>query len=182
MAHTNTNTAELIAAWSGMNDNDLLILRKMAKGLIDGTNYSEPMDLMHEAFVRALDGRRNWAQGVAFSVFLGNAMRSIASAERAHRSRARVDYEEFMDEMDEIHGAPSTEQVAIALQEVEMTQKVIERMRRKLAGDEPAQKVLTGMAAGLSAAEIREALRMSAHEYDATRKRIERRLKLMQIH
>ncbi|MGE4240686.1 hypothetical protein [Ramlibacter sp.] len=180
MAHA--NSAQVIAAWSGMSENDLLILRRMAKSLLDGTNYSEPMDLMHEALIRTLDGRRNWAQGVPFSVFLGNAMRSIASAERSHRGRVRVDFDDFVAEMDAVECAPSAEHEAIALQQVAMTQKVVDALRQKLAGDEAAQKVLSGIAAGLSPAEIREALNMDQHAYEAARKRISRRLKLAQMH
>lgn len=57
MAHANTE--QLIAAWSTLGERDVLILRKMAASLIDGTCYSEPLDLMHEALTRSRPSSRD---------------------------------------------------------------------------------------------------------------------------
>lgn len=175
------STAELIAAWRGMTEHDVLILRKMGRKLIEGTRFTESMDLMHEAFDRCLDGRRNWPTHVRFSVFLGNVMRSIASAER-RREKLHESFEASSEEEPQAGYAPSAEQQAIVFEDVGLTMKAVDALRGKLAGDEAAQKVLGGMAAGMSPKEIRQALHMDSRAYEAARMRIARRMRLPQLH
>lgn len=176
------STAELIAAWRGMTDHDLMILRKMAKKLIGGTPFTEPLDLMHEAFDRCLDGRRNWPMNVGFSVFLGNAMRSIASAERRHAKLREEVQDELLQRAGELAIVPSAEEQAIFFEELDLTRKAVDDLMAKLQGDEAAQKVLSGMVAGLSPKEIREAVHMDAKAFAAARTRIARRMNLPQLH
>lgn len=180
----NATTAEIIAAWSRMSDLDLLILRKMATSLIGGTGYSEPLDLIHEAFGRCLDGRRNWPTHVHFSVFLGNVMRSVVHAEREQKRRRagrRVDFDDYLTEIGS-GSAPSQEEESIAFEELSLTRKAGDELREQLAGDEGARKVLSGMLAGLSPKEMCESFHMDAHAFEAARKRVMRRAKLIRAH
>lgn len=183
MAHANTQ--QLIGAWSTLDNRDLMILRKMAASLIDGTRFTEPLDLMHEALDRCLDGRRNWPTSVPFSVFLGNVMRSIAQGERKLRKRelsARVDFDEFMERMQPSATTRSAEDEAIDAEQIRLTKKAADELRKKLEGDEGAQKVLSGIASGLSPQEMRESFHMDAKAFDAAVHRIVRRARQSRMH
>lgn len=183
MAHANTE--QLIAAWSTLNARDFLILRKMATALIPGTCYSEPQDLLHEAYVRALDGRRNWPLHIHFSVFLGNAMRSIAKGERTAQKRrgARsVDFEDFMSNMQHLAATPSVLDEALEVEKLRLGRKAADELRDKLEGDDPARQVLSGIVAGLSPKETRETCGMDEKTFDAAMHRILRRARAGRVH
>jgi DNA-directed RNA polymerase specialized sigma24 family protein len=182
------NTEQLIAAFSTLTELDLLILRKMAASLIGGTSFSEPLDLLHEAFGRCLDGRRDWPmQAVPFSVFLGNVMRSVASGERKKSRRLgslRVDFDEFVDGLRETGAAsaPSAEDEALEAEQIRLTGRMADDLRRKLEGDDGAQKVLNGIASGLTPKEMRESFHMDAKAFDAAMQRIRRRARQARMH
>jgi hypothetical protein len=183
MAHG--DTSQILSAWQAMTARDLMILRKMGEALIDGTSYAEPLDLMHEAFDRCLDGRRSWPTHVRFSVFLGNAMRSIASAERANmvdRRSARADFADWSSSCDERGSAPSAEHEAMARQELAITMKAAAALSARLWDDEAARKVLNGILAGMSPKEMRESFGMDAKVYDAARMRVARRMRQARAH
>lgn len=178
------DTEELIEAWESMDDRDLLILRKMARGLLGGTDFAEPLELMHEAFERCLDGRRNWPSAIGFPVFLGNIMRSVVCAER-RRKRRGPRFEEFDESMGETEDSarhPSVEQRAVDEEESARGSEAADKIRRSLAGDEAAQKVLGGMLAGLSPKEMRASFRMDAKAFEAARMRVMRRAGRPSLH
>ena len=184
MAHATTE--QLINALSTLSALDLMILRKMGASLIGGTSYSEPLDLMHEAINRCLDGRRQWpVQKAPFSVFVGNAMRSIAHAERKQnkkRGPARVNFEEFMEDLQKAATSPSAEDRASEAQQIQLTRKAADDLRKKLDGDDGAQKVLSGLVSGLSPMEMRESFHMDENAFDAALKRVVRRARAARMH
>ena len=77
---------ELQAAISAFSQQDRLRLRKAACLFCGGTGY-EWQDLYQEAVVRALEGARCCPQAVKPTVFLANAMRSIATESRKSIAR-----------------------------------------------------------------------------------------------
>lgn len=183
MAHANTE--ELIAAWKTLDARDLMILRKMARTLCPGTTHSEPEDLLHEAYLRALDGRRNWPSHVRFSVFLGNAMRSISNAERKASARVsgdRVDFERFMDEMQHLAASPSAQDEVEELQELRIGWETAEKLRSKLAGDPVALQIVDGLLAGFSPEEMREAFKIDHKTFYAAIARMARRVRAGRMH
>ncbi len=73
---------EVRDAVAALTTADLLRLQRI--GAIYGASIGvEGMDLVNEAISRALSGVRGCPRDVSFVVFLRNAMRSIASSERA---------------------------------------------------------------------------------------------------
>ena len=175
MAHASTE--ELIEAWEALDERGMLILRKVARSLIRGTEFTEPLDLMHEAFERCLDGRRNWPTEIEFSVCLGNIMRSVACAERlrARRGPKFEEFDESLAEFDKSACHPSVERQAVACEEDAARREAADKVRRSLAGDEAAQKVLGGMLAGLSPKEMRASFHMDDKAFEAARMRVMRR-------
>lgn len=173
-------TAEILKAYVELTPAELLLLRRIGAKLVGGTSFSEPMDLLHEAMDRSLDGRRNWPGNVPFAVFLGNAMRSIAHGERGlaqNKPGARVDFDDYEAAVDETRGADGPEEQLIVFEEIRMRRKSADDARIALDGDEPAQKVLSGMLAGMSPREMCASFHMDSKAFDAARHRVMRRLK-----
>lgn len=176
-------TPELFEAFSALSDSDLLALRKAASMRLFGTQYSEPADLIHEALTRCLDGRRNWPKAVPFTVFLANAMKSIADADRnLHSSRfvissALLETPSRPDPLGELGPkAPSAEDDCIALEDTRLAREQTEELKRFFADDPAALAVLSGWLEGLSSKEAIEAQCITPKDYDAGRKRLSRHI------
>jgi DNA-directed RNA polymerase specialized sigma24 family protein len=158
-------TARALAALSAV---DMLrlkaIARLRARDLPSDTGWS---DLLNEAIARALDGSRQRPPGVGIVVFLAGIMRSLASE---HWRRLRREAGIFeMSGGDEADPAPDPERYVASLQ-------ALAALDRLFAGDLAASQILAGLAAGLSAKEIRETYGLSETDYDSTRKRMRRLL------
>src|SRR5471030_272194 len=76
------STEDLFKTFDALPDSDLIALRKSASYHMRGTHFSDPFDLINEAFLRCLDERRRWDGVVPFPLYLSNIMKSIGSAER----------------------------------------------------------------------------------------------------
>lgn len=137
----------------------------------------EPEDLFQEAVRRALEegGGRKCPRDVLPAVFVGNAMRSIASAERKKWKRTQPTGKVNDGELDPIDNtpdsSPSPEEIVIANLECE---QLIARIEAIFEGDPKAMAVFIGGTDGWSPAEIREMEPMSEKEYLAARKRVRR--------
>lgn len=174
---------ELFDAFSSLSDSDLLALRKAASLRLFNTQYTEPADLIHEALTRCLDGRRNWPKAVPFTVFLANAMKSIADADRnLHSSRlvissALLETPSRPDPLSDLGPrAPSAEEDCIALENLRLARGQLEQLKRAFCDDPAALSVLHGWMAGMSSKETIAARSLSAKEYDAARKRVARQI------
>lgn len=167
-----TRTTEQVArALRRLSDSDLLRLealaRLRARGLPGGIVWS---DLLNEAIRRALDGSRPWPPGVPLLAFLAQIMRSIwselcrrnALERRLALTEAAVLGGTDSDEMD-------PERIVAAAQALAAIHKLF-------AGDAEALNVITALADGRTAQEIRDIHGMSETAYDTIRKRIRRTL------
>lgn len=163
--------AELARALAGLSQTDMLrlkaIARLRARDLPSDTSWS---DLLNEAIVRALDGTRLYPPGIGLVVFLAGIMRSIASEHwRRLRREAGIFDLSGDDGGDEADPAPGPERNLASLQ-------ALAALDQLFAGDPAASQILAGLAAGLSANEIRETYGLSETDYDSTRKRMRRLL------
>lgn len=168
--------AQALSEFEALTDSDLLALRKMASTLINGTQYSEPTDMIYEALTRCLDGRRNWPIGVPFTSFLLNSMRSISSAERScYRARFGLDESRVEEELIEIGAvAPSAEEDALAAERARFARARAEELRGSFKGDPVARAVMDGWLRDLTAAELMAEHALSFNQYEAARKRVAR--------
>lgn len=174
---------ELLSAFAALTNADLLALRKAASMLLDGTQYTEPSDLIHEALIRCLNGTRTWPTHVPFTVFLANAMRSIAGADRrskaAQTTRPESHYvtENFFEPLNYFAPrSPSAEEAYLSMLERERAEQEIDRLREAFNADPVASVVLTGWLSGLSTQEIVADNLLPFKEYDAARKRLRRKV------
>lgn len=147
------------------------IARLHARGLPPDVGWE---DLLQEAITRALLGSRVQPDGVPVVGFLAGVMRSLRAEHwrRVQRSDSRPvvrGEDEKSGELEPRDPRPGPERALAAHQEL----AVIERL---FADDPVAQQIINGLAAGLSAQEIRDACGLSKTEYDSARKRMRRAL------
>jgi DNA-directed RNA polymerase specialized sigma24 family protein len=135
------------------------IARLRARAFPEGLGWA---DLLQEAIRRALDGSRAWPEGVPLVAFLAGVMRSVWSEQLRRPGFAALD-----PEMED--AAPGPERVLAA-------GEAVGAIFRLFASDPQVLCVLSGLADGLSAEEIRRAAGMSETEYDSARKRMRRAL------
>lgn len=174
---------QVAIALGKLTPNDHSALIRCAKNLLSGTSYSEPSDLVHEAFYRALDGRRRWLLRVDFMAFMTTSIKSIASSDRESYSNkfvvpaSSLETDECSDPISEIglrYPSPEDEYIHRECRHG-MTLK-----RRQLtidfSGDVQAQMIFEGWANELTPREIIVTSGLTADAYHAARKRIVRRI------
>lgn len=162
---------EARSAIEGLQNTDykklMLIARYFANDRLQGT-VVEPGDLLYEAIVKTLDGRRRWNRRVSIVKHLDRVMESDSDHE-ANKRTARSFSQLSEDSIESADQQPSPETRLIVLDELE---DVLEHF----AGDEIALKLLRLKSNYLSPSEIRLELGMSEVEYDTVNKRIRRRV------
>ena len=147
------------------------IARLHARGLPPDVSWE---DLLQEAITRTLLGSRVPPAGVPVVGFLAGVMRSLRTEHwrRVQRGESRPVVragEEKLRELEPRDPRPGPEHALAAHQEL----AAIERL---FADDPVATQIIAGLAAGLTAQEIRTACGLSKTDYDSARKRMRRAL------
>ena len=151
---------------------DKVAARYARNGLIESN------DLLQEAFLRALDGRRNCPADVDPVKFLAEAMRSIADGE-SEKSEGRPQLVPIANHGgDEIAVDPpdsslDPEQRADSGQEAAAIKACLVSLFKD---DEIAQVILEGMMEGIEGEELRELTDLGKTAYQSKRKVIRRRI------
>jgi hypothetical protein len=165
----NHSQDEVNKALEGLTAEDLYRLKRAA-GRLASDLPIEALDLVNETALRFQDGRRNWTRGYPFIVVFRGAMRSVADEIRD-------------DEAIGPFGAKSEEEeetLEDRLVDQATPQRQLEGERLKLAfvdefgRDEHVQKVIDGRIKGHTARDVQNMTGMSATDYDAARKRLDR--------
>ena len=125
--------------------------------------HLEPEDLLQEATLRTLQGRRRWRKGVvALAKHLDETMRSVSGHLRASAPSDPVE----IDEETEARDRSARETLA--------DRDLIERALLNFRDDKAALAVLHLRAAGSTPSEIREEMGIGKTQYDTICKRIRR--------
>jgi DNA-directed RNA polymerase specialized sigma24 family protein len=168
------SAAAVSRALAALTEADLLRLQALAhlraRGLPRGISWA---DLLHEALVRSLDGSRQWPPGVPLLVFLVGVMRSICD-ETWRRHRREVTLIAFEQDV-----AAECEKIACPAPDPERVLAATEAtaaIYRLFADDETALLIISGLANGMSADDIRSVHALSSLAYDSARRRIRRAL------
>jgi DNA-directed RNA polymerase specialized sigma24 family protein len=173
------STAEILQAFQDLTPQELIGLYKYAQRHLSGI-YTEPLDLVHEALHRSLDGRRNWPAGLSFAIYMIQTMKSIVNHDRErveNRPGRMVSLDQWTGASTAAGSWASVEDQVIALNEIELARKAAERTQQALSGDPLALKVLEGMLAGMSPREICDSHSMQPKDYDSARHRVMRKLR-----
>jgi DNA-directed RNA polymerase specialized sigma24 family protein len=174
-AEQRTDSAAAVSrALAALTEAQLLRLhalaRLRARALPAGIGWT---DLLHEALARALDGSRQWPLGVPFLVFLAGVMRSVCHEIWRQRRREA----ELIVFGTKAHGKSQDVACPAADQErVLAASEALAELYRLFAGDAIVLRIISGLANGLSAADIRAAHNFSEVEYDTARRRMRRAL------
>ena len=146
---------EFRKALATMSDADFGRLEKIARIYAAKTRgRMSPTDLLNEAVLRTLDGRRNWKRTVALHTHLEGAMKSIAS-----HVKSPPEWDPLGPDPDQ---AESSDGVAELVQHFEEKD------------DDDALLVLAEMAEGKTPAEVRVSLGLEQKRYEAIMKAIRR--------
>jgi hypothetical protein len=170
------NNADFIAALREMLSNPAQSRRLKLKADIfaEGTGM-EGDDLLQEAVRRTLEeDRRNCPTDVPVSVYLGNAMRSIANGERAKYVRetpsgAGPDENDVASNFAD--DTPSPENAALNRIDLEQT---VNRLQEMFADDPQALAVVIGAMEEWAPEEIKEMETMDDKQYATARRRVRR--------
>lgn len=165
------NDAEFREALDALTQVQLHRLRLQGDAFASGLLMTGE-DLLHEAVTRTLDGSRRYPQGLDVSTFLGNAMRSIASATR-EKDRRQEPLGDPNDESSNIHRIASPEPTpeATAIRRIGLSE-MLARLRKTLAGDQDALAILECRLEGFKDQEIMELESMDPRRFHAARKRL----------
>ncbi len=152
------SAAEVARALEGLTAGEKTRLARIAKLYARTTSYGHE-DLIHEAYVRILDRRREWPRGVTAVPFFAGVMRSIAWEWKADAQSELLD---LGDQGAQERGtAAKIDLVKIAA----------------LFEDDPAaQKMVAAMMDGARGEELQEACGLNQTDYESKRKKIRRRI------
>ncbi len=166
---------DVAAALGALSNAELLRLNALARvwtrGMPGTLSWA---DVLQEAIARALGGSRKWPSGVPILAFLSGVMRSICDDHRRNQVREARVIVRSADAAD-----ARAEEVSVATPDPERVvaaAQALSDIYDLFVGDNAALKVITGLADGLTAAEICETYGLSEREYDTTRKRMRRAL------
>lgn len=177
---THATTQQIIQAFKELTPRQRKGLRFAGDRLSEAMGSDGGCDLLQEALLRMLDGRRKWPLHIRFDFFVYRTMDSIAHGERKRHRHEHWFSSPFDDHCDESGGwrcpGLTPEQAAIAAEELRLAARAVIRTRLSLESDLD-RAVLDGMLDGKTPAEIREPLRISARDYELARQRVMRRLR-----
>jgi DNA-directed RNA polymerase specialized sigma24 family protein len=155
--------AETVEAIGRLTAGQKTALIKVAKAYARKTSYGHE-DLIQEAYMRVLDGKRAWPKNVAAVPFLCGVMRSIAWDWRAedHDENADVELIGYEDRT--------------AAARIDM-QKIVE-----FFNDDPiAQTIIIAMMEGARGEELRKVSGLAQTEYESKRTKIRRRIEKLAL-
>jgi DNA-directed RNA polymerase specialized sigma24 family protein len=180
----NATVDQFRAAFAGLNKLERIGLAQLARRMASGASgYTSGEDLLSEAVVRTLSGRRHWPLDVPVETFIANAMRSIVFAARDSKEMSARDFSFDLDERLSPspdawqHGPPTPEEICLRRERRDLGLAAIDFAREALRQDTEALNVLEGLAADMSAEETRAQLGIDLQTYKAARERVRYRLK-----
>ena len=152
------------------------------------------MELLNEALARALQGGlgadgRHWPSGVPFTVFVKNAMKSIADTSRHSLHQTEevlagdlIDPDSVEGDPIELlaNGTPSIEAQALELEARQAKEKQnaadLAALDEHFSHDEQVEWIMMGIQDGIPAREIQELSGMTLTQYETAHKRYRRGL------
>jgi len=139
----------------------------------------DPEDLIQQALVKTLDGRRSWNK--AGVDFVGHLMGAISSDVSHHGEQVEAN-PAIRTEADLLRNTEDEKSSPLDLlphqatnaERAEMAKEEVERIRNLFRDDTLVTLLIDGFAEGLKGSQIQEALGISRAEYEAAMKRLRR--------
>ncbi len=183
---------DVYEAIEALGDNDFAALYARATNMIYGTRYRDPVDLVHDAMLSAIEGAtlgsasgRVWPKAVPFMAFVTTAMKGIASNSRTSSAgRAEVLAVELVGaedgDSDEAMAAATAASTPGVDQELMDAADAAELIRQRdelfaeFSSDDEITMILMAMEDSLRGEDIRHAADMDQTTYETARKRLRR--------
>ena len=166
---------EIIETYAGLDDDELIALRKAARCHMGGTRYSEPCDLIHDTLDALISGDRHWPTHVPFGCFMFVTMRSVAHDHRK-RKENKLDCGHSWEELGEtgssrLPRAQSVEAELIEREPGRIAARAAARARQSLEGDFMAQWVIDAILDGFEPKEACAKFGWKMNDYRSARQR-----------
>lgn len=168
---------EVEVALSALSDADLTRLKQIAQLRSAGLSTVTREDLINEAVVRSLLGKRHWPRSIPFIAFLAQTIRSIANEEwrRLDHEQTRVEADLGSNEDDDQpiadlavdHTTPEREVVA---------RRTLHDIELLFQNDSEATTILRGLAEGSTPEQIQTSGSLTPTQYASAQRRIRRKL------
>ncbi|WP_409028516.1 hypothetical protein OX462_12185 [Janthinobacterium sp. SUN098] len=174
---------ETMLAYANISAREKQILLGVARKYIQGTHFSEPLDLMHEALFLTLDQRRRWPKSVIFEIYMVMTMRSIAGADRnkqSTRTASGISIEDIIEWSFEGENFHISAEEKVLQAEARLANSISIKTilgQLRASADIVAGDVLACLLSDMPAREIRSSLGLTVAAYDAARKRVLRKFK-----
>lgn len=189
-------TADIRHAVEALTHEDTERIRQSAQNRICwigpyAANGRTAQDLVDEAYLRILEGRRKWDEGrVTFTLYIIGVIRSIASEWAGYHQRkkdknlpefarlesqlSRVDDDgREISAFDQVADTrPSVEQALIRAEREAEAKVLVKEIEAKFANDDKASVVILGIEDGMDGPAIRAAFEMSEQDYKAAVRRL----------
>jgi DNA-directed RNA polymerase specialized sigma24 family protein len=136
-------------------------------------------DLLQETVTKLLEGTRTWPVGIHPLVVLKTAMHSIASNARKRNNASPIDDAVVLDPADEFDGeATPTAHGKVTITPEDMTsgKQQLDAVFAAVSGDDEIELLVMAWADGLRGEQAMQELDWNKKQYDAARKRLNRRL------
>lgn len=167
---------QVVRAFAALSLSEQQRLRQIARLRALGIPAMTWEDLLHEALVRTLAGKRQWPLEVNLVAFLAQTMRSIANEERERTAAEPIDYAPGPG-IDDEHSGHADSMIEVRTPESElMARSTLQKIEHIFATDAEAIHILHGLAEGLTPAETQMRSGMTRIQYASAQKRIQRAL------
>jgi len=172
----NLTSQEIESVLRGFSDADWARASKMAEFYSHNVPGVTGDDLLQTAIVRFLSGFRRWPEKTAPLVVLSKVLKSIANGIRKKEDRVfdpnvQIQFSDDEDLREVVEPVDET-----SIPDKLFARNLLQTIEQLVQGDEIAELVLMAWAEGLRGIEAAEAAGLTAKEYDAARKRLDRKL------
>lgn len=155
-----------------LSDADWIRLDMSARLLVSDSEIVSSEKLLKEAIENVLAGSRKWPNGVKFTTFLRNVMRSIADGYwKKQRRMFRL-----LDKEDSGDGSGNPEDQLIEAEHESLVQARYREIWELFSGDDAVEAILLGREENLGPMEIQENFGLSETQYASALRRIRRKI------
>jgi DNA-directed RNA polymerase specialized sigma24 family protein len=167
-------STDAAAAIGQLSNADWLRLEKLARFQVYRYRALNPKEVLNEAIARVLTGERTWHADDKLLNFLEGVIRSVADELRGkEKARLNIPDPEATAEAQEHQPVAETHD---PVEDAVAEREIIQELWTLFAEDEGAQAIMLGIEEGMTAKEIQKEFNMTSLEYDAARKRFERKI------
>jgi hypothetical protein len=178
---TTFSRAEREALVGQMSPADWARAESLARLASLGSPDMGPDDMLQQALTDLLGSERVWRRGVSVLVTLKVAMRSIASNSRKKAENARRDRHTTVTTGEgegQEDGGPTVQTVdGLSPQDIAENREELAQIEKLVEGNAEEELVLTAWYMGYVGTEAQKETGLTAHQYDAARQRLMRKLK-----